>query len=84
MVMLRRALELCRLQQFEGVRPNAITLASLLFACADLPSLKLGKCLQGCVMRQLESDVNMETELIGRFPASKEYPLLPNKIAVSF
>ncbi|CAK9186036.1 unnamed protein product [Ilex paraguariensis] len=65
---VRRALELCPLMQFEGVRPNAITLASLLWACAYLHNLKLGKCLHGWAMRQkLESDVNVETALIDMY-----------------
>ncbi|KAI5665713.1 hypothetical protein M9H77_15566 [Catharanthus roseus] len=59
------ALEMCRLMQFEGVRPNAVTLASLLAACASLPDLKLGKCFHGWAIRHnVESDVNVETALI--------------------
>ncbi|KAK6129187.1 hypothetical protein DH2020_037066 [Rehmannia glutinosa] len=41
------ALELCRLMQFEDVRPNEVTLALLLAMCAVLRDLKLGKCLHG-------------------------------------
>lgn len=62
---VKSALGLCCLMQFEGVKPNAVTLASLLAFCASLHNLKLGKCLHGWAIRQgLESDVNVETALI--------------------
>lgn len=62
---VKSALGLCQMMQFEGVKPNAVTLASLLASCASLPSLKLGKCLHGWAIRmRLESDVNVETALI--------------------
>ncbi|GFZ19262.1 tetratricopeptide repeat (TPR)-like superfamily protein [Actinidia rufa] len=60
-----RALMLCPSMQMEGVRPNSVTVASLLSACADLNSLKQGRCLHGWALRQnLESDVPVETALI--------------------
>ncbi|KAL3629424.1 hypothetical protein CASFOL_026646 [Castilleja foliolosa] len=59
------ALELCRLMRFEGVRPNEVTLASLLAMCANSRDSKLGKCLHGWALRQhIDSDVNVETALI--------------------
>lgn len=59
------AIKMCQLMQFEGIRPNAVTLASLLAACASLPDLKLGKCFHGWAIRhKIESDVNVETALI--------------------
>ncbi|KAG8384640.1 hypothetical protein BUALT_Bualt04G0138900 [Buddleja alternifolia] len=62
---VKGALNLCKLMQFEGVRPNEVTLASLLAMCASLPDLKLGKCLHGWAIRQnIENDVNVETALI--------------------
>ncbi|KAL3525870.1 hypothetical protein ACH5RR_014242 [Cinchona calisaya] len=62
---VKSALGLCRLMQSEGVKPNAVTLASLLASSASFSNLKLGKCLHGWAMRQrLESDVNVETALI--------------------
>ncbi|PSR87710.1 Pentatricopeptide repeat-containing protein [Actinidia chinensis var. chinensis] len=63
-----RALMLCPLMQMEGVRPNSVTVASLLSACADLNSLKQGRCLHGWALRQnLESDVPVETALIDMY-----------------
>nr|GMC62203.1 pentatricopeptide repeat-containing protein At5g39350 [Ipomoea batatas] len=62
------ALQLCRTMQFEGVKPNAITLASFLAACASLCDSKLGKCLHGWAIRQkLDSDANVETALIDMY-----------------
>ncbi|KAL3813444.1 hypothetical protein ACJIZ3_014712 [Penstemon smallii] len=62
---VRGALDLCKFMQFEGVRPNEVTLASLLAMCANIPDLKLGKCLHGWAIRQnIEYDVNVETALI--------------------
>ncbi|XP_071915245.1 pentatricopeptide repeat-containing protein At5g39350-like [Coffea arabica] len=69
---VRSALGLCQLMQFEGVKPNAVTLASLLASCANLPNLKLGKCLHGWALRQrIESDVNVETALIDLYAKCK-------------
>ncbi|KAL0450489.1 UNVERIFIED_CONTAM: Pentatricopeptide repeat-containing protein [Sesamum latifolium] len=73
---VKGALELCRLMQFEGVRPNEVTLASLLAMCADLQDLKLGKCLHGWAIRQyIESDVNMETALIDLYAKCSSFRL---------
>ncbi|KAL6526376.1 hypothetical protein OROMI_030016 [Orobanche minor] len=59
------ALELCRLMQFQGVRPNEVTLASLLAACSSLRDLKPGICLHGWAIRQhIDCDVNIETALV--------------------
>lgn len=59
------AVEFCRLMQLEGLRPNEITVTSLLAACANLPDLRLGRCLHGWSIRhKVESDVNVETALI--------------------
>ncbi|XP_022850764.1 pentatricopeptide repeat-containing protein At5g39350 [Olea europaea var. sylvestris] len=59
------AVELCQMMQIEGVRPNEVTLASLLAACTNLPDLRLGRCLHGWAIRhKLECDVNVETALI--------------------
>ncbi|KAH6791973.1 Tetratricopeptide repeat superfamily protein [Perilla frutescens var. hirtella] len=62
---VNRALEMCRLMQFEGVKPNEVTLASLLAMCANFQDLKLGKCLHGWAIRQcVDCDASVETALI--------------------
>ncbi|KAL7141054.1 hypothetical protein ABFS83_08G028800 [Erythranthe nasuta] len=62
---VKGALELCRLMQFQGVRPNEVTLSAILAMCVSLRDLKLGKCLHGWAIRQyIDSDVNVETALI--------------------
>uniref|UniRef100_A0A3Q7FHM4 Pentatricopeptide repeat-containing protein n=1 Tax=Solanum lycopersicum TaxID=4081 RepID=A0A3Q7FHM4_SOLLC len=53
-----------------SVKPNIVTLAALLAACASLPHLRLGKCrmagLSGWTFR-LQVDVNVETRLIDMY-----------------
>ncbi|KAG5527613.1 hypothetical protein RHGRI_028510 [Rhododendron griersonianum] len=64
----KKALMLCPLMLLEGIRPNAVTVPSLLSTCADLGLLKQGRCLHGWVLRQkLESDVSVETALIDMY-----------------
>ncbi|XP_027188965.1 pentatricopeptide repeat-containing protein At5g39350 [Cicer arietinum] len=64
----RSALMLCRMMQSEGVKPNLVSVASLLSACGDLVSLKQGKCLHAWAIRQnLESEVVVETALIDMY-----------------
>ncbi|KAK9272813.1 hypothetical protein L1049_003191 [Liquidambar formosana] len=64
----RNALMLCRLMHFEGVRPNSVTVISLLSACASLHFLSHGRCLHGWAIRgNLESDVIVETALIDMY-----------------
>ncbi|XP_073063126.1 pentatricopeptide repeat-containing protein At5g39350 [Primulina eburnea] len=59
------ALDMFRLMQFEGAKPNEVTLASLLAMCTGFLDIKLGKCLHGWAIRQhSECDVNVETALI--------------------
>lgn len=65
---LRTALRLCFLMVLEGVRPNSVTLASLLSACGASKNLMDGRCLHGWAIRQeLESDVMVETSLIDMY-----------------
>ncbi|KAH0697597.1 hypothetical protein KY290_015479 [Solanum tuberosum] len=65
---LKNALWFSQRMQLEGVKPNAVTLSSLLAACASLPHLRLGKCLHGWAIRQdLQADVNVETGLIDMY-----------------
>ncbi|CAA7055448.1 unnamed protein product [Microthlaspi erraticum] len=65
---VKNALELCRLMQLEGVRPNAVTIASLVSACGDALELNDGKCLHGWAIRQkVNSSVIIETSLISMY-----------------
>ncbi|KAA8530418.1 hypothetical protein F0562_005127 [Nyssa sinensis] len=65
---VRSALVFCPMMQLEGARPNSVTVASLLSACASLYYLKHGRCLHGWAIRQkLESDVIVETALIDMY-----------------
>ena len=64
----KSALALCPAMQLDGVVPNAVTLASLLSACASLCCLKQGKSLHAWVMRKkLDSDVLVVTALIDMY-----------------
>ncbi|KAJ7974419.1 Pentatricopeptide repeat-containing protein [Quillaja saponaria] len=64
----KSALALCQDMQYEGVKPNLVSIASLLSACASLVSLKHGRCLHGWTIRQkLESEVIVETALIDMY-----------------
>ncbi|KAL6136560.1 hypothetical protein ACLB2K_061855 [Fragaria x ananassa] len=67
----RGALALCWMMQCEGVKPNSVTIASLLSACGSLRLLEQGKCLHGWTIRQkLESDVIVVTALIDMYSKS--------------
>lgn len=72
----RSALALCWPMQVDGVRPNSITIASLLLACGSLCSSKYGRCLHGWSIRQkVESDVIVETALIDMYAKCKNIDL---------
>ncbi|KAE8665652.1 Pentatricopeptide repeat-containing protein [Hibiscus syriacus] len=65
---LRAAVRLCFSMVLEGVRPNSVTLASLLSVCGESNNLMDGRCLHGWAIRQkLESDVMVETSLIDMY-----------------
>ncbi|XP_031286756.1 pentatricopeptide repeat-containing protein At5g39350-like [Pistacia vera] len=65
---VRNALGLFRMMQFEWVRPNSVTIASLLSACSSFHYLKNGRCLHGWTIRQkLECEVVVETALIDMY-----------------
>ncbi|XP_004306098.1 PREDICTED: pentatricopeptide repeat-containing protein At5g39350 [Fragaria vesca subsp. vesca] len=67
----RGALALCWMMQCDGVKPNSVTIASLLSACGSLRLLEQGKCLHGWTIRQkLESDVIVVTALIDMYSKS--------------
>ncbi|XVE68267.1 hypothetical protein DITRI_Ditri09bG0053700 [Diplodiscus trichospermus] len=73
---LRAALRLCFLMVLEGVRPNSVTLASLLSACGESKNLMDGRCLHGWAIRQkLESDVMVETSLIDMYAKCNHFDL---------
>ncbi|KAI3809699.1 hypothetical protein L1987_19297 [Smallanthus sonchifolius] len=64
----KSAISLCPLMLLEGVKPNALTLASFLSACAELKCLNQGKTFHGFTMKNnLDSDVNVETGLIDMY-----------------
>ncbi|KAK7307556.1 hypothetical protein VNO77_40734 [Canavalia gladiata] len=64
----RNALLLCRMMQCEGVKPNSVSIASLLSACGSLASLNHGKCLHAWAIRQeLNSEIVVETALIDMY-----------------
>ncbi|CAN1827887.1 Pentatricopeptide repeat-containing protein At5g39350 [Linum perenne] len=64
----RSALYFCRLMQNVGIRPNFVTVALLLSACASLKDLMHGRCIHGwCVMLNLDSNVEVETSLIDMY-----------------
>ncbi|GMN42140.1 hypothetical protein TIFTF001_011344 [Ficus carica] len=68
----RSALALCGLMQYDGVRPNAVTIASLLSACGSLSLSTYGRCLHGLALRQKhECDVIVETALIDMYAKCK-------------
>uniref|UniRef100_A0A2N9I9B6 Pentacotripeptide-repeat region of PRORP domain-containing protein n=1 Tax=Fagus sylvatica TaxID=28930 RepID=A0A2N9I9B6_FAGSY len=69
----RSALALCQLMHFDGVKPNSVSIASLLSACGSLCSFEYGRCFHGWAIRQkLESDVMVETALIDMYAKCKK------------
>ncbi|KAK8476033.1 hypothetical protein V6N13_021100 [Hibiscus sabdariffa] len=73
---LRAALRLCFSMVLEGVKPNSVTLASLLSACGESNNLLDGRCLHGWSIRQnLESDVMVETSLIDMYAKCNRFDL---------
>ncbi|ONK71523.1 uncharacterized protein A4U43_C04F9520 [Asparagus officinalis] len=62
------ALDLCYHMQLSGIRPNTVTMASLLSACGILPSISHAKSVHGlCIRFGLESDIVVETTLIDTY-----------------
>eukprot|EP01018_Ginkgo_biloba_P034076 Gb_04449 [translate_table: standard] len=59
------ALNLFRQMQLAGVKPNRVTILSVLPACADLVSLQQGKDIHNYIIEnELESDVSVGTALV--------------------
>lgn len=70
------ALDFCRLMLSDGVKPNPITVSSLLSACATLFVLRHGRCLHGWSIRQnFDSDIHVETALIDMYAKCKRMDL---------
>ncbi|XP_031473640.1 pentatricopeptide repeat-containing protein At5g55740, chloroplastic [Nymphaea colorata] len=62
------ALDLCRRMQLENFRPDSVTLASILSACADCGDLRHG--LEGhgyCIRNNLELDVFVASSIIDMY-----------------
>lgn len=63
-----KALNICRLMRSENLRFDAVTLASLLSASADISNMKLGKeghCY--CIRNNLESDVVVVSSIVDMY-----------------
>ncbi|XP_076909055.1 pentatricopeptide repeat-containing protein At5g39350-like [Bidens hawaiensis] len=65
---VKTVISLCPLMLLDNVKPNAITLASFLSACAELKNLRQGKTFHVfAIKNNLDSDVNVETGLIDMY-----------------
>ncbi|XP_039137885.1 pentatricopeptide repeat-containing protein At5g39350 [Dioscorea cayenensis subsp. rotundata] len=54
--------------QFSGIKPNLVTMASLLSACSSALFINYGKCLHGlCIRLRLKDDIVVETALIDMY-----------------
>ncbi|KAI5669175.1 hypothetical protein M9H77_19028 [Catharanthus roseus] len=63
----KRAMELVLQMQEEGYRPDEVTVISILPACADVNSVKVGKSIHGYVIRGGFEFVNVETALVNMY-----------------
>lgn len=62
------ALALSHAMQLSDIRPNSMTISSLLTACGNLSSVVHGMCFHGlCIRIGLESDAFIETSLIDMY-----------------
>ncbi|XP_077245144.1 pentatricopeptide repeat (PPR) superfamily protein [Tasmannia lanceolata] len=63
-----KSLEMVLLMHKEGQRPDSITLVSILPACADLGSLRIGRSIHGYALRaRFEGLVNILTALVDMY-----------------
>ncbi|XP_020596127.1 pentatricopeptide repeat-containing protein At5g39350-like [Phalaenopsis equestris] len=70
------ALSLSHEMQLSDIRPNSMTISSLLTACGNLPSEVYGVCLHGlCIKIGLETDAFVETALIDMYSKCGEMDL---------
>ncbi|GJT41627.1 pentatricopeptide repeat-containing protein [Tanacetum coccineum] len=59
------ALDCFRRMQDEGIKPNRVTLISVLPACVELCTIRLGKVIHGYALRHgLKSDVRLQSSLV--------------------
>ncbi|KAJ8645516.1 hypothetical protein MRB53_007264 [Persea americana] len=66
--LAKRALEFVFMMQREGKRPDSITLVSVLPACADVGSLRIGRAIHGYAVRAgFELLVNVSTALVDMY-----------------
>jgi pentatricopeptide repeat protein len=87
----REALTFFKEMQVQGVKPNSITIVSVLPACADLLALEQGKQIHGYVIRSgCESDI-VGTGLVGMYAkcgnvdvAHKLFERMPQRNVVSW
>lgn len=69
----KSAMALCWPMQHCGIKPNSVTLSSLLSACGSLYLPTHGRCLHGWAIRQkLECDVVVETALMDMYAKCKD------------
>ncbi|XP_011627772.1 pentatricopeptide repeat-containing protein At4g14050, mitochondrial [Amborella trichopoda] len=61
----KKALEIVREMQINGVKPNSVTVSLVLKACSDLKALNLGREFHGYVLRMgLEANVYVSSGLV--------------------
>eukprot|EP01018_Ginkgo_biloba_P025790 Gb_04077 [translate_table: standard] len=64
----REALTLFHQMPLASVKPNSVTVVSVLSACADLAALQQGKCIHGYIIKSgFESDLSVGTALIALY-----------------
>lgn len=66
----RKAISLFQEMQMDGIRPNRVTLVSVLPACADLPDLNLGKSIHCFALKSKSDrvlDVSLGTALLAMY-----------------
>nr|CAD1819394.1 unnamed protein product [Ananas comosus var. bracteatus] len=66
----RKAISLFQEMQMDGIRPNRVTLVSVLPACADLPDLNLGKSIHCFALKSKPDrvlDVSLGTALVAMY-----------------
>ncbi|KAL9235148.1 hypothetical protein vseg_009936 [Gypsophila vaccaria] len=62
------AIELLVLMKEDGIRPNQVTMASLLSVCADVSSLEIGKWIGTYIDKEgIEVDVVLQTALVDMY-----------------
>eukprot|EP01018_Ginkgo_biloba_P002288 Gb_24674 [translate_table: standard] len=62
------ALTLFYQMQLEDVKPELVTMVSVLPACADLAALQQGKCIHACIIKSgNDSDVSVGTALLAMY-----------------